>query len=175
MHHRLATSDDIPAIAALMTRAIAELQRDFLSQEAIAASRTAMGLDRQLIVDGTYFVVEIGGTLAGCGGWSFRSTLYGGDDAAGLRDARTLDPATEAARVRAMYTDPAFTRRGVGRTILSLCEDAARLAGFARLELMATLSGEPLYLAGGYRPIERVANMAPGAVPVPGVRMGKTL
>lgn len=175
MQHRIATEADIPAIAALMERAIADLQRGFLPPEAIAASRRAMGLDRQLIADGTYFVLEAEGRLAGCGGWSFRSTLYGGDGEASLRDSRRLDPATEPARVRAMYTDPDFTRRGVGRIILELCEAAARAAGFARVELMATLAGEPLYLACGYRPIERVANMAPGDVAVPGVRMGKSL
>lgn len=176
MDHRIATDADVPAIAALMERAIAQLQQGFLSPEAVVASRRAMGLDRQLIADGTYFVVEEEGRLAGCGGWSFRSTLYGGDDAAALRDARRLDPAREPARVRAMYTDPAFTRRGVGRMILALCEDAARAAGFARVEMMATLAGEPLYLACGYRPIERVADMAPGGdVAVPGVRMGKDL
>lgn len=175
MHHRIATPADVPEIAALMERAIAELQRGYLGDDAIAASRGAMGLDLQLIEDGTYFVVEIEGALAGCGGWSFRSTLYGGDSAAALRDARTLDPATEPARVRAMYTDPAFTRRGIGRAILALCESSARDAGYRRVELMATLAGEPLYVACGYRSIERVANMAPGSVAVPGVRMGKAL
>ena len=176
LSHRLATPDDIPAIAAVMDRAITELQRDHLSPAAIVASRAAMGLDTQLIDDGSYFVVHAAdGQLAGCGGWSFRATLYGGNHSGDLRDARRLDPATEAARIRAMYTDPAFTRRGVGRLILSLCETAARDAGFARVEIMATLAGEPLYAACGYRVIERVADMARGDVPVPGARMGKAL
>jgi GNAT superfamily N-acetyltransferase len=132
-----------------------------------------MGLDSQLVDDGTYFLVEAGGTLAGCGGWSRRATLYGGDASPG-RDAALLDPARDAARVRAMYTDPAFTRRGVGRLVLGLCEDAARSEGFARAELMATLAGEPLYRACGYAPVERLADDRGGAA-VPIIRMAKSL
>ncbi len=156
-----------------MDAAIGELQRGFLTQDQIASSRMIMGLDRQLIADGTYFVVEEDGQVAGCGGWSRRATLYGGDHTPG-RDAALLDPATEAARVRAMYTNPAFARRGVGRLILQLCEDAARAEGFRRLELMATLSGQPLYVAMGYEPIEAIEDARGGAA-VPLVRMGKTI
>jgi GNAT superfamily N-acetyltransferase len=158
-----------------MDRAIDALQRPFLSPEEIAASRLSMGLDSQLIADRTYFLVEESGRLAGCGGWSRRATLYGGDHSAALRDARLLDPATEPARIRAMYTDPDFTRRGVGRLVLRLCEAAARQAGFAQAEMMATLAGEPLYLACGYAPIERVMKLSAKGPPVPGVRMGKSL
>ena len=172
---RLATEADIPAIAALMDRAIGALQADFLTSAEVAASRLSIGLDTQLIADRSYVVVEIHGRIAGCGGWSRRATLYGGDHNPALRDASLLDPATDAARIRAMYTDPDFVRRGIGRRVLALCEAAAREAGFARAELMATLAGEPLYLACGYAPIERVTKMAEGGVPVPGVRMGKVL
>jgi GNAT superfamily N-acetyltransferase len=170
---RLATADDIPALSALMARAIAELQKGFLDSEQIAASATMMGLDRQLIADGSYFVAEFDDQIAGCGGWSARATLYGGSQSPG-RDARLLDPATEPARVRAMYTEPAFARRGVGRAILTACEAAARSAGFKRAELMATLSGEPLYRTAGFEPIEAILD-SNGAVPVPLVRMGKAL
>ncbi|MEG3125521.1 GNAT family N-acetyltransferase [Sphingomonas sp. GB1N7] len=173
--HRIAASADIPAIAALMARAIESLQTSFLTPEQVAASRLSMGLDTQLVTDGTYFLVEQDGALAGCGGWSRRATLYGGNHSAALRDDRLLDPATEPARIRAMYTDPAFTRRGVGRLILSLAEGAARAARFRRAEMMATLAGEPLYLACGYTPIERVMKMAADGPAVPGVRMGKAL
>lgn len=173
--HRIATHHDIPAVSALMERAIESLQHGFLSPKEIAASRLSMGLDTQLIDDGTYFAIEADGKLAGCGGWSRRATLYGGNHSAALRDDRLLDPITEPARIRAMYTDPEFVRRGIGRLILSLAEDAARAAGFARAELMATLAGEPLYLAGGYAPIERVRKMSAEGPPVPGVRMGKRL
>ena len=171
--HRLATPDDIPALTALMTLAIGELQRGFLTDDQIAASRKLMGLDSQLIEDRTYFIVEADGRLAGCGGWSARATLYGGDHSPG-RDAHGLNPATDAARVRAMYTHPDFARRGVGRLILSLCEAAAREAGFARVELAGTLAGQPLYEACGYMVLEQLTDDRGGA-PVPLLRMGKGL
>src|SRR5215204_5153677 len=135
---RLATREDIPVLVPLMQAAIEELQKGFLNDAQIRSSHAIMGLDQQLIDDGTYFAVEIGGRLVGCGGWSRRGTLYGGDHSAG-RDAALLDPATDAARVRAMYTHPAAARRGVGRLIVSLCEEAAAAEGFTRLELMATM------------------------------------
>jgi len=168
---RLATLDDVPVLTLLMDAAIAELQRGFLDDAQIAASRAIMGMDAQLIEDGTYFVVEVGSDLAGCGGWSRRATLYGGHQTPG-RDSALLDPAVDPARVRAMYTSPAYARRGVGRLILSLCEAAAAAEGFTRLELMSTLAGEPLYTAYGFRPLERLTD-ATGGVPVPIVRMEK--
>jgi GNAT superfamily N-acetyltransferase len=171
--HRIAAPDDAPALAAVMDAAIAELQKGFLDPAQIASSRMIMGLDRQLLVDGTYFIVEADGAIAGCGGWSRRATLYGGDHTPG-RDAALLDPATEAARVRAMYTHPAFARRGVGRLILDLCEAAARAEGFRRVELMATLSGRALYSQCGYQDIEAIED-ARGGAPVPLVRMGKAI
>lgn len=158
-----------------MERAIAELQREFLTAAEIAASRQVMGLDTQLVADRTYFVIEAGGMVAGCGGWSRRATLYGGDHSTALRDAALLDPSRDAARVRAMYTHPAFARRGVGRRILALCEAAAAAEGFAYVELMATLAGEPLYTACGYIEIERTGSAPIDGVTVPLVRMGKAL
>ena len=171
---RLALPADLPAIATLMDRAIGELQRAFLSPEQVAASRASMGLDRRLIADGTYWLVFADGRLAGCGGWSFRATLYGGDGAAELRDPALLDPRRDAARIRAMYTDPAFARRGIGRLVLALCEDSARAAGYARTTMMATLSGEPLYRACGYGVVERVQRLRAGGIDVPGAIMEKT-
>lgn len=171
--HRVAQRADLDALRALMERAIAELQQGFLDPAQIAASRVIMGLDTQLVDDGTYFVVERAGALAGCGGWSWRATLYGGDATPGRSPAR-LDPARDAARVRAMYTDPAHARQGVGRLILDLCERAARDAGYTRVELMATLAGEPLYGACGYTAIERLTD-ARGGIAVPLVRMGKQI
>jgi len=172
---RLAVQADIPAIRALMARSIGQLQHDFLTPAEIAASRAVMGLDTQLIEDGTYFLVEQDERLAGCGGWSARATLYGGDHSTALRDPKPLDPARDAARVRAMFTDPHFARRGIGRMILALCEEAARKAGFARAEMMATLAGEPLYRACGYVEIERISAAPVDGVAVPLVRMGKPL
>jgi GNAT superfamily N-acetyltransferase len=173
LQHRLARHDDVPALTELMERAIAELQRPFLSDAEIVASRALMGLDTQLIDDGTYFVIEQAGALAGCGGWSRRATMYGGDRSPG-RDPALLDPAKDPARVRAMYTHPDFVRRGVGRLILTLCEDAARAEDFSSAELVATLAGEPLYAACGYRASERFTDDR-GGVPVPLVRMTKAL
>lgn len=170
---RLATREDIPVLVHLMQAAIEELQKGFLNDAQIRSSHAIMGLDQQLIDDGTYFAVEIDGRLAGCGGWSRRATLYGGDHSAG-RDSALLDPARDPAKVRAMYTHPSFIRRGVGRLILSLCEQAAAAEGFSRLELMSTRSGQPLYTAAGFEPLEDVVD-ATGGVPLPLVRMGKTI
>jgi len=126
--HRLATLADLATLAEVMDAAIAELQRPFLSVEQIESSRLIMGIDTQLVKDGTYYVVEGDGHLAGCGGWSRRATLYGGDQTPD-RDPELLDPGVDAARVRAMYTHPVFVRRGVGRLILTLCELAAADSG----------------------------------------------
>jgi GNAT superfamily N-acetyltransferase len=173
--HRLATEADLPALKALMALAIGELQKGFLDGAQIAASRAVMGLDTQLVADRTYFWVEADGELAGCGGWSRRATLYGGDHSLALRDAAVLDPARDAARVRAMYTHPRFARRGVGRLILALCEAAAAAEGFTRVQLMATLSGEPLYRAAGYQVIEHTAAAPLNGVIVPLILMGKAI
>ncbi|MGX7896280.1 GNAT family N-acetyltransferase [Tsuneonella sp. HG222] len=172
---RLAREADLPAIGALMELAIEHLQRPFLDPAQIAASHAGMGLDTTLIRDGTYFAVEEDRMLVGCGGWSRRATLYGGDRASALRDDRLLDPAREPARIRAMYTHPVHARRGIGRLIITLCEDAARAEGFVRARMMATLAGEPLYAACGYRVVERVDRLVPEGVAVPGVIMEKAL
>lgn len=157
-----------------MRLAIEELQKGFLSADEIAASHAIMGLDSQLVRDGTYYVLEADSTIAGCGGWSRRATLYGGDHSLALREPRLLDPGTEAARVRAMYTHPSFTRRGVGRAILRMSEDAAASEGFSQVELMATRVGEPLYHACGYAELQRISATIDG-VTVPLIRMGKRL
>ncbi|HEY4275947.1 MAG TPA: GNAT family N-acetyltransferase [Rhizomicrobium sp.] len=172
--YRLAIPADMPALTVLMNDAIAGLLPQFLSPAEVQASYAVMGLDTQLIADSTYFVIEINGTIAGCGGWSRRATLFGGNHTAG-RDARLLDPKTEPARVRAMYTSPAFTRRGVGRRILELCEAAARAEGFREVELGATMGGKPLYEAYGFAPIELMQVPTPGGVAVPILRMRKTI
>jgi len=171
--HRLARWEDFDALQSLMNAAIFELQKPFLDHRQISSSRTIMGLDSQLIEDGTYYIVESGGKLAGCGGWSRRATLYGGDQSPG-RNADLLNPKTDSARVRAMYTHPDHVRKGVGRHILGLCEAAGRSEGFRTLELMATMAGEPLYSACGFEAIERVEDDRGGAA-VPLLRMWKAL
>src|SRR5262245_5729376 len=172
--HRLADERDIPALRKLMELAIDQLQDDLLTPVQVRASHAIMGIDTQLVSDRTYFIVERDGELAGCGGWSKRATLYGGDHSAG-RSARLLDPACEPARIRAMYTHPAHVRQGVGRLILDLCEKAAAAAGFGKVEMMATLSGERLYSVCGYVPLETVDSEPIDGVTVPLIRMGKAL
>ena len=170
--HRLATRADLPALETLMTISIRQLVGAYLDTARVEASFEIMGVDTQLIDDGTYFAIVHERHIVGCGGWSRRATLFGGDHFA-TRDARLLDPATEPARVRAMYTHPDFARRGIGRLVLSLCEAAAAREGFKSLELAATVAGEPLYAACGFSVIERMEVPTSKGVKIPGARMSK--
>jgi GNAT superfamily N-acetyltransferase len=171
---RSARAEDIPALSAVMDLSIRELLKAHLEPEQVIASYEIMGIDTQLIEDDTYFVAEIDRQIAGCGGWSRRATHFGGDHSPG-RDARLLDPATEPARVRAMYTHPCFARCGVGRAILERCERAAADAGFTMVALVATMGGLPLYRACGYDDIEPFEEMTSAGVAVPLMRMQKRL
>jgi GNAT superfamily N-acetyltransferase len=171
--YRIAKRNDLEALKSLMDAAISENQKSFLDERQIASSRAIMGLDTQLIDDGTYFIVEADGQLAGCGGWSRRATMYGGDQTPG-RSAALLDPTKDAARIRAMYTHPTHIRKGIGRLIISLCEEAAKAEGFRKMELVATLSGEPLYRACGFESYEKIVDDRGGAG-VPLLRMRKSL
>lgn len=157
-HARIATEEDVPAIEELMRRSIEENMKAFLSTAEIEAAKETMGVDQTLIDDGTYFVIEAvqaeEAVLVGCGGWGKRRTLYGGNHTRG-RDDSFSDPKTEAARIRAMYTHPDWTRRGIGSLLIQLGEEAARAAGFKRMELGSTVAGEALYLAKGYREMGR--------------------
>jgi GNAT superfamily N-acetyltransferase len=172
--HRLATEADLPALKALMALAIDTLQKGFLDEAQIVASRAVMGLDTQLVADRTYFMVEDEGRLAGCGGWSRRRTLYGGDQTK-TGDEPLLDPAAEPAKVRAFFVHPDFARRGIGSRILQECVEAARAAGFRRLELAATLPGVPLYAARGFLERERLDVPMPDGRTLPIVRMERDL
>jgi GNAT superfamily N-acetyltransferase len=165
---------ELAELRALMTASIRKLIGAYLDPARVEASFEIMGVDTQLIEDETYFVVESEDRIVGCGGWSRRATLFGGDHSAN-REKRLLDPATEAARVRAMYTHPDFTRRGVGRLVLFLCEAAAAREGFRSLELVATVAGEPLYLACGFQVVERIDVPTSNAVTVPCARMAKVI
>ena len=171
---RLAATEDIEVLRGLMNLAIGAHLAAYLSPAQVTASFEVMGLDTQLIADGTYFVVQDGDQVAGCGGWSRRATLFGGDHTTG-RNSDLVDPARDPARIRAMYTHPDFARRGVGRLILGTCEAAAAAEGFSRCELAATLSGEPLYRAAGYVVIQPFDTVASTGVHVPLLRMGKAL
>jgi len=161
--HRIATLEDIPAIIELMRLAIAENMKAFLSKTEIEAAQETMGVDRSLVNDGTYFIIETvyqgKAVMIGCGGWGKRKTLYGGDHTVG-RDDSLSDPSIDAARIRAMYTHPDWTRKGIGTLLLDLGETAARNAGFKTIELGSTVPGEPLYIARGYREVERETHKA---------------
>jgi GNAT superfamily N-acetyltransferase len=170
----IATHADLTPLRVLMDKSIRALLKPYLDDAGVEASFEIMGLDTQLIDDGTYFIIEIDGQIVGSGGWSKRATLFGGDHSRG-RDAALLNPATDAARVRAMYTDPEFARRGIGRAILNACETAARAEGFTRAELVATVAGQPLYAACGYTPLEHMTSVTSKGVSIPLLRMGKTL
>lgn len=176
--HRIAAEADIPAIVDLMKASIAENMKGFLTEAEIIAAQESMGLDTTLIEDGTYFVIETvqGGetVMAGCGGWGKRKTLYGGDHTKG-RDDSYADPAKDAARIRAMYTHPDWTRRGVGTLLLDLGENAARAAGFKTIELGSTLPGEPLYRARGYVEVSRQTQVAANGKVNTIILMRKTL
>lgn len=173
--HRVASLNDLDALREVMRRSIETLQDGFLTPEQVRASHKVMGLDAQLVRDGTYFIVESGERIAGCGGWSWRSTLYGGDDSLVPREPHALDPATEPARIRAMYTDPSFARQGVGKLVITLCEEAAVRAGFRTATMMATMAGVPLYRACGYAEAEPPVEVSVDGVCVPLVRMEKRL
>jgi GNAT superfamily N-acetyltransferase len=172
---RTATAHDAHQIDALMKASIAALFPGAYTADQTAASIRYIGsVDRTLIADGTYVVFDLNGEIVACGGWSRRDKLYtGSGDAAD--DARLLDPATEPARIRAMFTRADWTRRGLGRQILAACEDAARAEGFTRLALMATLPGLQLYEACGYTVDERVDIRMPDGTTIAGASMHKAL
>lgn len=172
---RLATVEDLPALRELIPLSARELSRGFYSPEQTeSAIRFVFGPDSRLIDDRTYFVAEEDGFLVACGGWSRRRALYGGDQMKEEADP-LLDPSTEAARIRAFFVHPAFARRGIGAAILRTCMEAARAAGFRRLELAATLPGVPLYEAFGFEIRERMEAPLPDGVLLPIIRMERGL
>jgi len=147
---RPATSADTAAMSGIIAASARQLSIGHYEPEQVeAALRGAFGVDSQLVTDGTYFVVTVDGEMAGCGGWSRRRTLFGGDRYP-ARDAQALDPATDAARIRAFFVHPSHARRGVGTALLRRCEAEAASRGFRRFALMATLPGVRFYLAHGY-------------------------
>jgi len=172
---RPARSTEVPALNVLIAASARGLSGGFYTPaETDLLIRHVFGVDTQLIADQTYFVIEREGTLAACGGWSGRRTLFGGDQAKETLDP-LLDPATEAARIRAFFVRPECARQGLGQRLLSHAESCAAGAGFRRAELMATLPGEPFYRALGYERLEPVAHRLPGGETVPLVRMGRAL
>jgi GNAT superfamily N-acetyltransferase len=147
---RKATLNDLPILEKLIALSARTLgAQDYTAEQIEAALRGAFGVDTQLILDGTYLVAECEGEVVGCGGWSRRRTLFGGDKST-TRDSGLLDPGAEAAKIRAFFIHPEHARRGIGRALLERCEAEARAHGFSRCELMATLPGARLYAAFGY-------------------------
>ncbi|HWW62409.1 MAG TPA: GNAT family N-acetyltransferase [Thermoanaerobaculia bacterium] len=172
-HLRKATRDDVDAIMRVMRASLGQLAAGVYDARQIASSIEYVARpDTQLIDDGTYSVIEIDGAVVACGGWSRRGKLYSGS---GDEDARALDPATEPARVRAMFVDPQFARRGLGRMILDACEREAAAEGFRRVELMALRSGERMYLACGYEPLENVPVVLEDGVVIDCTRMTRPI
>jgi GNAT superfamily N-acetyltransferase len=176
--HRLAGPDDVPEIVELMQLSILENMKSFLSPTEIEAAQETMGVDWTLIEDQTYFVIETvqdnKRLMVGCGGWGKRRTLYGGDHSVG-RDDSLSDPAVDAARIRAMYTHPLWTRHGIGTLLLEIGETAARDAGFKTIELGSTIPGEPFYLARGYKEVSRDTHIGANGAENVVIRMVKTL
>jgi GNAT superfamily N-acetyltransferase len=173
---RLAREADVPALEKLIPLSVRGLQSAYYSEAQMeSALGSVFGVDRQLIRDETYFVVESEGELIGCGGWSKRKTLFGSDHHKSTRDDAELDPACESARIRAFFIHPDWARRGLGRAILDECEKAIRAAGFKSIELAATLPGVPFYAAFGYLSGERSDVPLPNDLSLGIVRMTKTL
>jgi GNAT superfamily N-acetyltransferase len=162
---------DLPALQSLIERSALALSVGFYTQQQTeSVTREVFGVDSQLVADGTYYAIEADGVIVACGGWGKRSTSFGGDQAKAAPE-RLLDPATEAAKIRAFFVDPAWARRGLGSMLMTHCAARAAAAGFSMLELVATMPGEPLYLALGFTVIDRFDLVLGGGVLVPLARM----
>ena len=172
---RIARDEDTPALERLIEHVTrTSLARCYSEAQLAVALGPVFGLDRQLIRDGTYFVIENANEIVACGGWSKRLAVYGGDRERSGADAE-LNPQTDAARVRAFFVHPSWERRGIGRALLEASEEAIRQAGFQRIEVAATLAGEPLYARHGYIVAERYDAPMPGGLTIAVVRMTKSL
>ncbi|HEX2331053.1 MAG TPA: GNAT family N-acetyltransferase [Candidatus Angelobacter sp.] len=178
-HVRPATPADIPTLRELIAASVRGLQaKDYTPSQLESALASVYGVDTQLVSDGTYFAVdaglETGTVIVGCGGWSKRKTLFGGDVWHGREDS-LLDPEKDAAKIRAFFVLPAWARRGIGTLILDACEAAAKEAGFKRLEMGATLTGVPFYKQMGYSVIEEIDVPLANGEALAIVRMGKDI
>lgn len=172
---RLATFEDIPQLNELIALSVRGLSKDYYTPNQIeSAIKYVFGVDTQLVADGTYYIAEIDNIIVGCGGWSKRNTLYGGDQHKEIEDP-LLDPQHDAARIRAFFVHPGYARKGISRYIINVCEAEAKKNDFASFELGATLPGVPLYLAMGYEAIERVDPILPDGEVLGILKMRKVL
>jgi N-acetylglutamate synthase-like GNAT family acetyltransferase len=172
---RLARSEDIPALTSLIQESARILQANYYTSAQIeGALGTVFGVDRQLIQDETYFITESANQIIGCGGWSKRKTLYGGDWGKQVEEDRLLDPRIDAAKIRAFFVHPTWARRGIGSRMMEQCESAALEAGFKAIEIIATLAGEPLYRKFGYRVSQQFEILLPNESVLPVIRMVKS-
>ena len=178
-HVRLATQADIPTLHSLIESSVRILQaNDYTPAQIEGALGTVLGLDTQLVTDQTYFVAETTDSsgkkiIVACGGWSRRKTLFGSDHAA-VRQPEFLNPATDAAKIRAIFVHPDWSRRGLGTLLLETCENAAKSAGFTRFEMGSTLTGVPLYKLRGYQVIEPIAVPLQNGESLSVIRMAKS-
>ncbi len=173
---RVATAADIPEIKKTIADSVRQLQApDYTARQREGALATVFTVDSQLIADGTYFIaISEAGEMAGCGGWSYRKTLYGGDAQVERAEPETLDPAVDAAKVRAIFVSPKFARQGLGTLLLEAAENAAMAAGFRRFEMGSTLTGVALYSLKGYRETGRIVVPVSGGEAIEVVRMEKS-
>ena len=168
---RPAIAADMPALRAMIERSAMALSVGFYTQQQTeSVTREVFGVDSQLLADCTYYAIESDGAIIACGGWGRRSTSFGGDQAKSAPE-RLLDPATEPAKIRAFFVDPAMARRGLGSMLMTHCAAQAAAAGFSTLELVATMPGVPLYLALCFTEVERFDLVLGGGVLVPVARM----
>ena len=172
---RLAKTEDIQLLKQLIADSVRGLSKGFYTDEQIESSiKYIFGIDSQLLIDGTYFVAEADDNIIACGGWSKRNTLFGGDQHKEVADP-LLDPATDAARIRAFFVSPDWARRGIGKMMINLCETEAGKHGFKTIELGATLPGEPLYAAMGYKKLTDIKVTMPDGVILEIIKMQKQL
>jgi predicted N-acetyltransferase YhbS len=172
---RPATMDDVPVLRDLIAQSVWTLQSpDYSDAVREAATRLVYGVDTQLVRDGTYFVVEVANEIVACGGWSRRKTLFGGDQHAPTREPELLNPANDAAKIRAFFVRPGWERRGIGSALIWACEQAAIAEGFRRMEMGSTLTGVALYSAHGYREVERIEVTLEDNLTMTVVRMEKS-
>jgi GNAT superfamily N-acetyltransferase len=172
---RLAAFEDIPQLNELIAISVRGLSKGYYTSNQVeSAIKYVFGVDTQLVIDGTYYIAEIDNAIVGCGGWSKRNTLYGGDQHKEIEDP-LLDPQHDAARIRAFFVHPRYARQGVGRHIINVCEAEAKSNGFTSFELGATLPGVPLYIAMGYEAVERVEAFLPDGEVLSILKMRKTV